>query len=365
VSSGLEALEVSCHFKNDSSVPCYAALGHKLKLQIPLDKQYNITESITKTSQSFCKFHHSTLYKDQCNLYEDRDVFLTNGTLIINTVKKEDEGAFTVRLEDPEGKTIDKNFTVIVEAPIGSVNVTITYSSNGSKTATCFSERDSRLFSWTLNGNPLNDSLLRDGNQSVQLDEKTNGNITCRVKNNINSEEKTEFIKPCPAPIGSVEVSISCSSNKSKTATCFSAGDSRLFSWTLNGNPLNDSLLRDGNQSVQLDEKTNGNITCRVKNNINSEEKTEFIKPCPASPGDADLIYAKISHKNQKKKSRKMKTDPSADVEYAAVKPQKRKQNKEDEVQYGEVTFTPHTANMTIKHQQRNEECVYSQVQRS
>ncbi|TRY91345.1 hypothetical protein DNTS_030146, partial [Danionella cerebrum] len=282
VSSGLEALEVSCHFKNDSSVPCYAALGHKLKLQIPLDKQYNITESITKTSQSFCKFHHSTLYKDQCNLYEDRDVFLTNGTLIINTVKKEDEGAFTVRLEDPEGKTIDKNFTVIVEAPIGSVNVTITYSSNGSKTATCFSERDSRLFSWTLNGNPLNDSLLRDGNQSVQLDEKTNGNITCRVKNN-----------------------------------------------------------------------------------INSEEKTEFIKPCPASPGDADLIYAKISHKNQKKKSRKMKTDPSADVEYAAVKPQKRKQNKEDEVQYGEVTFTPHTANMTIKHQQRNEECVYSQVQRS
>lgn len=53
---------------------------------------------------------------------------------------------------------------------------------------------------------------------------------------------------------------------------------------------------------------------------------------------------------------------PAADVEYAAVRPQtKQKERKEEEVQYGEVTFTPNCSNTL---QEPKEECVYSQVQR-
>ncbi len=56
---------------------------------------------------------------------------------------------------------------------------------------------------------------------------------------------------------------------------------------------------------------------------------------------------------------------PAAEEEYAMVRPQtkrkKRKVEKEEEVQYGEVTFTPKPA---VAPQQPQEECVYSQVQR-
>ncbi|KAL0153068.1 hypothetical protein M9458_051667, partial [Cirrhinus mrigala] len=49
----------------------------------------------------------------------------------------------------------------------------------------------------------------------------------------------------------------------------------------------------------------------------------------------------------------------AADVEYAAIKPQKtRKERKEEEIQYDEVTFTVNRSNA---HQRPQEDCVYSQ----
>lgn len=55
----------------------------------------------------------------------------------------------------------------------------------------------------------------------------------------------------------------------------------------------------------------------------------------------------------------------AAEEEYAAVRPQtkrkKRKVEEEEEVQYGEVMFTPKPA---VAPQQPQEECVYSEVQR-
>lgn len=51
---------------------------------------------------------------------------------------------------------------------------------------------------------------------------------------------------------------------------------------------------------------------------------------------------------------------PDADVEYSALKPQKkRKEKKQEEVQYGEVRFIQNRSNA---HQRPQEECVYSQV---
>ncbi|KAL0153072.1 hypothetical protein M9458_051671, partial [Cirrhinus mrigala] len=76
-------------------------------------------------------------------------------------------------------------------------------------------------------------------------------------------------------PIGSVEVSIICSSSGVMRASCSSEGDQLLYSWTLNG----DSLM-DGNSSIDLDEGTDKSITCSVKNHISHGQTTINVKPC-------------------------------------------------------------------------------------
>ncbi|KAL0153064.1 hypothetical protein M9458_051663 [Cirrhinus mrigala] len=57
--------------------------------------------------------------------------------------------------------------------------------------------------------------------------------------------------------------------------SCSSDGDQLLYNWTLNG----DSLM-DGNSSIDLDEGTDGNITCSVKNHV-SHGQTTIRLVCP------------------------------------------------------------------------------------
>ncbi|KAL0175534.1 hypothetical protein M9458_027864, partial [Cirrhinus mrigala] len=80
-------------------------------------------------------------------------------------------------------------------------------------------------------------------------------------------------------PIGSVEVSVSCSSNQS-SVSCSSEGDQIIYSWTLNGKILQEGLM-DGQTSIQLNEGTDGNISCSVKNHVSHAQNTIRIKPCP------------------------------------------------------------------------------------
>ncbi|RXN29301.1 carcinoembryonic antigen-related cell adhesion molecule 2-like protein [Labeo rohita] len=61
--------------------------------------------------------------------------------------------------------------------------------------ASCSSEGDQLLYSWTLNG----DSLM-DGNSSIDLNEGTDGNITCSVKNHVSHGQTTINVKSCPGP---------------------------------------------------------------------------------------------------------------------------------------------------------------------
>ncbi|KAL0175513.1 hypothetical protein M9458_027843, partial [Cirrhinus mrigala] len=57
-------------------------------------------------------------------------------------------------------------------------------------------------------------------------------------------------------------------------------GDQIIYSWTLNRNQLTHGL-KDGNSSIDLDEGTDGNISCSVKNHISQGQKTIRVKPCP------------------------------------------------------------------------------------
>ncbi|KAL1262291.1 hypothetical protein QQF64_007556 [Cirrhinus molitorella] len=310
-----------------------------------------------------------------------------NGTLIINRVIRADSGNYRLELYRSDGsRTFKKHLPVNIEAPIGSVEVSTSCSSN-QRSVSCSSDGDQIIYSWTLNGEILEQGPM-NGKTTSQLDEGTDGNISCSVKNHISHTQKTIRVEPCPAldwfcwfdqsdpcyaalgdnlnllmvldarkydliikrinnthndpvcrikndrmrecdlynnrpevtvingtliikrvnradsgnyrltvynsdgtetfhgdlqviveaPIGSVEVSIICSSSGVMRVSCSSEGDQLLYSWTLNGDPL-----MDGNSSIDLDEETDGDISCSVKNHVSHTQKTIRVKPCPVS----------------------------------------------------------------------------------
>ncbi|XP_052430711.1 uncharacterized protein LOC127971610 isoform X3 [Carassius gibelio] len=297
-------LDQFCRF-NQSDI-CYAAVGHKLNLlMVQNTSVYDTTIqnniNYNTATDPVCRVKNDTM--KVCDLYSNRPVTVINGTLIINRVIKEDSGNYTVSFSHSDGSVTSTDLQVNVEAPIGSVEVSISCSSSGVMRASCSSEGDQLLYSWTLNGDPL-----MDGNSSFDLNEGTDGNITCSVKNHVSHGQKTVRVKPCPV--------------------------------------LNISLIALG--CVAL-------ILILLFITLYLIYKKKQVKLTPAAAGSVDVIYADISHEN---KSERVKTEslPTADVEYIEIQTQKKR--KEEEVQYGEVMST---LNHSSAHTQPQEECIYSQ----
>ncbi|XP_059371368.1 uncharacterized protein LOC132109364 isoform X1 [Carassius carassius] len=195
----VEGLDRFCWF--DQPDPCYAALGHKLNLPMVLDDSvYDLKlkriRNINTQDGPDCRIKCGS--KKKCDLYNNRpEVTVINGTLIINRVIRADSGNYTLALTHQEwGVDPSKHLQVIVEAPTGSVEVSIICSSSGVMRVFCSSEGDQLLYSWTLNGDPL-----MDGNSSIDLDEETDGDISCSVKNHVSHTQKTIRLKPCPVSV--------------------------------------------------------------------------------------------------------------------------------------------------------------------
>ncbi|XP_059377214.1 uncharacterized protein LOC132113463 [Carassius carassius] len=400
-------VEWNCSF--NQSDPCYTALGDKLNLLMVRDaSEYDLKLkkriNNNKKDDQICKVKYGN--KKECDLYNNRtEVTVINGTLIIKRVIRADSGNYRLTLSHSDGTETSRDLQVIVEAPIGSVNVSIICSSSGVMRVSCSSDGDQLLYSWTLNGDPL-----MDGNSSIDLDKETDGNISCSVKNHVSHTQKTIRLKPCPgpdrfcsfnqsdscyaavgdklnllmvrdaqnqelhlyklmdsrelevfriknkkekkhksirnrsefifdngtliinrviradsgnyrlefyhsdgsrtfkkhlpinieAPIGSVEVSINCSSNQ-RSVFCSSDGDQIIYNWTLNREILEQGSM-DGNTTIQLNEGTDGNISCSVKNHFSHAQKTIRLQPCPGpvwfcSFNQSDPCYAALGDK--------------------------------------------------------------------
>ncbi|XP_059378225.1 uncharacterized protein LOC132114104 [Carassius carassius] len=193
-----ECLEVNCSF--DQSDPCYAALGHKLNLLMVDASKYDlkIIKRINNTQDDpVCRVKNERMRTSECDLYKNRpEVTVINGTVIIKRVIRADSGNYTLSLSRSDGTETSRDLQVIVEAPIGSVEVSIICSSSGVMRVSCSSEGDQIIYNWTLNGGPL-----MDGNSSIDLDEGTDGDISCSVKNHVSHTLKTIRLKPCPGEL--------------------------------------------------------------------------------------------------------------------------------------------------------------------
>ncbi|XP_026081480.1 uncharacterized protein LOC113058030 [Carassius auratus] len=504
-------LDRSCSF--GQSDPCNAALGDKLNLLMERDaRKYDLKlhHRINNTQDDpICRVRNNRM--KECDLYNNRpEVTVINGTVIINRVIRSDSGNYRLTLTESDGTETSRDLQVIVEAPIGSVNVSIICSSSGVMRVSCSSEGDQLLYNWTLNGGPL-----MDGNSSIDLDERTDGDISCSVKNHVSHAQKTIRVKHCPgpttaavtsavtqtskdglevncsfdqsdhcyaalgdklnllmvdaskydlkiikrinntqddpvcrvkngrmrmsecdlynnrtevtvingtviikcvirsdsgnyrltltdsdgtetskdlqviveAPIGSVNVSIICSTSGVMRVSCSSEGDQLLYNWTLNGGPL-----MDGNSSIDLDERTDGDISCSVKNHVSHAQKTirlvcptavklylivlgcvalililMFITVCyiykrkqlkwtPAAAGGTELIYADISLEEKGEKKNTAEVPPYVDVEYAMVQLQTKRKEEEEVEEKEEVEENEEKEEVEKKEEKEKEE---------
>ncbi|XP_016404913.1 uncharacterized protein LOC107737807 [Sinocyclocheilus rhinocerous] len=221
-------LDRFCRF--DQSDPCYAALGDKLNLLTVLDaREYDLKlhHRINNTQDDpVCRVKNGRIKEKECDLYNNRpEVTIINGTVVINRVIRADSGNYRLRLTNSDGTETSRDLQVIVEAPIGSVEVSIICSSN-QRSVFCSSEGDQLLYSWTLNGDPL-----MDGNTTIQLNEGTDGDISCSVKNHVSHAQKTIRLV-CPTGPTTAAVTSSLTSTSTQTSeydTSFSAGDTELI----------------------------------------------------------------------------------------------------------------------------------------
>ncbi|XP_067243482.1 uncharacterized protein [Chanodichthys erythropterus] len=335
-------LEFNCRF--NQSDPCYAALGHKLNLKMVDASIYHlkIQKRINNNPDDpVCRVKNDKI--KECDLFNNRaEVTVINGTLIINRVIRADSGNYTLKLDGSNGTVTSTDLQVNVEAPIGSVEVSISCSSNGMKSVSCSSDGDQLIYSWTLNG-----ESMMDGNTTIELNEETDGNIICSVKNHVSHGQKNIRVKHCP---GSTTAAVTSSLTSTVTSSTQTSDHGTSFSPSV----IQMSLIALGCVSL---------ILILLFITACHFYKRKQLQSTPAPAGDTELVYAQISHdKHKKSEKNKSESLPTADVEYAAVRPQtKRKEKKEEEVQYGEVTFTPNRSNAL---QESKEECVYSQVQR-
>ncbi|XP_026081563.1 uncharacterized protein LOC113058089 isoform X2 [Carassius auratus] len=194
------------------SDPCYAALGEKLNLPMVQNtrKYYlKIIKRINDNTQDdrVCRVKNGRMRMSECDLYKNRpEVTVINGFLIIKRVIRADSGDYRLTLTDSDGTETSRDLQVIVEAPIGSVNVSIICSSSGVMRVSCSSEGDQLLYNWTLNGGPL-----MDGNSSIDLDERTDGDISCSVKNHVSHTQKTiRLVCPTVCSVSVVFVLVWC-----------------------------------------------------------------------------------------------------------------------------------------------------------
>ncbi|XP_065130155.2 uncharacterized protein [Paramisgurnus dabryanus] len=326
----VSCVDQNCTFNQTET--CYAALGDKLSLRMFQDIHI-IKLELKKEETLICKIQNNVIKK--LKFYENRsDVIGSNDTVSINNVTRADSGRYTLKLTDSQGKETSAGLQVKVEAPIGSVNVSVECIS-GVRWASCSSEGDSLFFNWTLNGQ----TLPQDNKTTINLNGNTSGNLICSVKNHISHGEKSITVDHCP---GTTTASVTTHLTSTDSTSAFVE-------------PVH--LIGMASSIV---------ILILLVITVCYIYKKKKQPKSAAADGGTELVYADINHDklNRDNKPKKTEMSSAADVEYAEVANQrktKKKKMKEDEVQYGEVTFTPGGRNVQ-KQRMEQDDCVYSQI---
>ncbi|XP_036826016.1 uncharacterized protein LOC110504834 isoform X4 [Oncorhynchus mykiss] len=207
ISAGVShGLETSCDAREDGS-QCYGALGGTVYLQLTNITGYNelsFYKGPTGARTEILKMRMDKwLIKD--TTIEDRvHFFINNGTFRLNNPRRNDSGEYLLQEFNSVGKLSGiRGLQLFIEAPVSSPQLSSECLSHGEMKVSCSSEGDGPQYSWTLDGQTLRDTETSPGEETntITLKKDLSGDLTCTVRNNINSDTVSRRIVHCPGLI--------------------------------------------------------------------------------------------------------------------------------------------------------------------
>ncbi|CDQ80693.1 unnamed protein product [Oncorhynchus mykiss] len=213
ISAGVShGLVTSCDAIQNGS-QCYGALGGTVYLQL-------VTDATRYDALSFWKGSTGAktgILKMRMDKWVIRDTpikdrvhfFINNGTFRLNNTRRNDSGEYLLEKHESDGRSsgirglqlfIEVTYPSSPTAPVSSPQLSSECQSHGEMRVSCSSEGDGPQYSWTLNGQTLNDTDAPPYNMTntITLKKGLSGDLTCTVRNNINSDTVSRRISHCP-----------------------------------------------------------------------------------------------------------------------------------------------------------------------
>ncbi|XP_031645802.1 T-cell surface antigen CD2 isoform X3 [Oncorhynchus kisutch] len=206
ISAGVShGLETSCDARQNGS-QCYGALGGTVYLQLTDTMAYNhysFYKGSTDAKTEILRVK-DTLVIRETPIKNRVHFFINNGTFRLNNIQRNDSGEYQFEKYDSEGKSSGiRGLQLFIEAPVSSPQLSSECLSHGEMKVSCSSEGDGPQYSWTLDGQTLNDTDAPPDNKTntITLKKGLSGDLTCTVRNNINRNTVSRRISHCPGLI--------------------------------------------------------------------------------------------------------------------------------------------------------------------
>nr|XP_043896277.1 uncharacterized protein LOC122778438 isoform X2 [Solea senegalensis]XP_043896278.1 uncharacterized protein LOC122778438 isoform X2 [Solea senegalensis] len=346
-------VETHCDGRQDGA-QCYGAVGGTVFIRLMDTIPSKFIFQTSKTP--ILRWKNKAL---STNVMTNRFFFyLSNGTLRINNLHKNDSDKYSLQIQNSRGAEIENQaLHLSIQAPFSSVTLVNDCLSQGEMRMSCTTDGggDSPQYSWTLDGHTLTQDELLFGNKDtdiIVLRQNVSGLLVCSVSNHVSSISKDMRIPTC----GFIFINCTLSNGTHVSQWMFAATN------TLCGEP-----------------PTAGKRTESVtpSNNITSSNQTVtpsrgddpwFIKYLPVMAGVLSALVlllvlgvSVICVQKKKKKSAKEEEDEQ-ELTYSDVRVVQRRhiqQRDEGEVEYGQVRISERPQRAV---ERSTDDCVYAEV---
>ncbi|XP_062332724.1 uncharacterized protein LOC134032714 isoform X3 [Osmerus eperlanus] len=360
-------LETSCDARQNGA-QCYGALNGTVYLHLTdIISGYDYKLRGNTRKLVFIMKNLKVIYFNKENIatYDSHIYFeIKNGTLRINKIGKEYSDKYTLEtIQESSGATSKHTLQLFIEAPVSSPSQVISEClPQGGMRMSCSCEGDSPRYSWTLDGQALNDSRVvhDEERSSVTLERGTVGKLTCTINNHISQATVELDVSTCN---GTIYVNCT-SSNGTEVSDWVSPTGPNLCTRTTTTNPTTqtESTTQTTSDMIVIVAGSVAGVLllavllgiyfvlCRKKTAASAEDEGEVTY--------ADVRFVKKNQERQKKKKQ-----APVEVEYGEVKVSgaagRQEESPRGEVEYGEVMIMTRPGRKVDKPQ---EECVYSSV---
>ncbi|XP_041713969.1 uncharacterized protein LOC121546793 isoform X1 [Coregonus clupeaformis] len=209
-------METHCDATLDGA-QCYGALGGTVSLQLmTIDSKAPdilLKTNSTGFTRNILQIRNKTYKKVKIDksIETRAHFFFNNGTFRIDNTERSDSAEYRLETFNSDGKTLGtRGLQLFIEAPVSSPQLSSQCLTHGEMRVTCSSEGDGPQYSWTLDGHTQRDTEASPGDETntITLKKGLSGDLTCTVKNKINSVTVSKIISPCEDIIGIVTGSL-------------------------------------------------------------------------------------------------------------------------------------------------------------